>query len=135
MYPQRATATSVHDRSAACLEHDRDCVLAADDSQSRCGFRSPASTGTHAARSARPAAPIHDRSSTVFQSPGGADTTVTRPTLRAARTARDGRRLLPFRPAHTPGFLDRYPVPPDGTLSSRGVAGAGDGEDAGERPW
>jgi hypothetical protein len=35
-------------------------------SHNRCGSRSSRPTGTHAARSARPAAPIHDRSSTVL---------------------------------------------------------------------
>jgi hypothetical protein len=46
--------------------------------QNSCGSRSPCPTGTQPAHSARPAAPIHDRSSTVFPLPGGADTTVTR---------------------------------------------------------
>ena len=48
------------------------------DSQNRCGSRSSRPAGTHAARSARPASPIQDRSSTVLPLPGGADTTVTR---------------------------------------------------------
>jgi hypothetical protein len=48
------------------------------ESQNRCGSRPFRSAGTHAAQSRRPDWLIHDRSSTVFPLPGGADTTVTR---------------------------------------------------------
>ena len=59
------------------------------DSQNRCGSRTPRPASTHAARPARPAWPIHDRSSTVFPLPAAPDTTVTRAGPRAARTAPD----------------------------------------------
>jgi hypothetical protein len=41
----------------------------------------PRWTGTHAARPARPASAIHDRSRSVFPLPAGADTSVTRPAV------------------------------------------------------
>ncbi|MGH3296001.1 MAG: hypothetical protein ACRDP7_29800 [Trebonia sp.] len=58
--------------------------------QNRCGSRSPRPAGTHDARPPAPAWPSHDRSSTVFSLPTGADTTVTRaaPASRPSSTGR-----------------------------------------------
>ncbi len=47
------------------------------DSQNRCGSCSSRWTETHAVRSARSAASIHERTSTVFPLPGDAETRVT----------------------------------------------------------
>jgi hypothetical protein len=60
------------------------------DSQNRRGSRFPRPAATHAARPARPASAIHDRSRTVLPLPAGADTTVTRAGPRAVRTRPDG---------------------------------------------
>src|SRR5215831_21187375 len=68
------------------------------DSQNCCGSPSPRPTGTHAARPARPAWPIQDRSNTVLPLPGGPDTTVTR-TGAASRPNSLGRKTTPPAPA------------------------------------
>src|SRR5260370_430815 len=78
------------------------------DNQNRCGSRSSGPTGTHAALSSRPASAIHDRSSTVFPLPGGADTTVTRADA-ASRSNNPGRDTTP--PA--PGRATRPATAPD----------------------
>ena len=60
------------------------------DSQNDCGSRSPRPTGTHAVLAPRPAALTHDRSSTVFPLPAGADTTVTRAAARSRANSPGG---------------------------------------------
>src|SRR5262249_27241700 len=70
------------------------------DSQNCCESRSPRPAGTHAARPARPAWPIQDRSSTVLPLPGGADTTITRAGA-ASRPNGRGRATTPPAPGPT----------------------------------
>jgi hypothetical protein len=74
------------------------------DSQNRCGSRSSRPTGTNAARPARPAWPIQDRSSIVLPLPAGADTTVTR--------------ADPPSRSHSPGRETTPPAPGPATLSA-----------------
>src|SRR5207302_5214918 len=78
------------------------------DNQNCWGSVSPGPTDTHAALSSRPASPIHDRSSTVFPLPGGADTTVTRAEA-PSRSNNPGRDTTP--PA--PGRATRPATAPD----------------------
>ena len=67
------------------------------DSQNRCGSRSSRPIATHPVLSIRPASPIHDRSSTDFPLPGGAETTVTRADA-PSRLVRSGRETTPLAP-------------------------------------
>ncbi len=80
--------------------------------QNCCGSRSSRWTGTQAARSARPAAPIQDRSKNVFPLPGGADTWVTR----AARPSRSNNSRRKTIPPLTAG--PEPPTLPDGRAGS-----------------
>jgi hypothetical protein len=71
------------------------------DSQNRCGSRFSRSDGTQPTRPAMPSRPVHDRSSTVFPLPAGADSTVTR--VARSRSNNPGRdRTLPARPRPVP---------------------------------
>jgi hypothetical protein len=81
------------------------------DSQNRCGSRSSGPAATHAARPARPAALIQDRSNTVLPLPAGADTTVTL-AAPVRRPISPGRATTPPAPGATPR-RETDPGPPD----------------------
>jgi hypothetical protein len=83
---------------------------ASSDSQNACGSCSWRPSDTHAARSPRPSASIHERTRNVFPLPAGAETCTNAPPRPAAQTGpaaesttsshqgRSIRRLLPGRP-------------------------------------